>query len=167
MHSRMEKAATHIKVTVPNERQRVLILLSSIDSQHTDISAHVSTIKGDPNGMGADFELTAEHFLRADPVEKNKTKSKNRNGGPSISSTLGGKALKLESNIDGIKEMSSASYQESNKMNYVHGDLVLKAKLIFRKLRKNIRARKERPEARATNSKDGGINRKPSRKLRI
>ena len=44
--------------------------------------------------MGADFELTAEHLLRADPVEKNKTKSKNRNGGPSISATLGGKGPK-------------------------------------------------------------------------
>ena len=44
--------------------------------------------------MGADFELTAEHLLRADPVEKNKTKSKNRTGGPSISSTLGGKGPK-------------------------------------------------------------------------
>ena len=94
MHSRMEKAATHIQVTVPNNRQRVLMLLSSIDSQHTDISAHVSTIKGDPNGMGADFELTAEHLLRADPVEKNKAKSKNRTGGPSISATLGGKGPK-------------------------------------------------------------------------
>ena len=93
MHSRMEKAATHIQVTVPNERQRVLMLLSSIDSQHTDISAHVSTIKGDPNGMGANFELTAEHLLRADPVEKSKAKSKNRNGA-SISSTLGGKGPK-------------------------------------------------------------------------
>ena len=95
MHSRMEKAATHIKVTVPNESQRVLMLLSSIDSQHTDISAHISTInKGDPNGMGADFELTAEHLLRADPVEKNQARSKNRNGGPSISSTLGEKGPK-------------------------------------------------------------------------
>ena len=72
----------------------VLMLLSSIDSQHTDISAHVSTIKGDPNGMGANFELTAEHLLRADPVEKNKAKSKNRPGGPSISATLGGKGPK-------------------------------------------------------------------------
>jgi hypothetical protein len=70
------------------------MLLSSIDSQHTDISAHVSTIKGDPNGMGANFELTAEHLLRADPVEKNKAKSKNRPGGPSISATLGGKGPK-------------------------------------------------------------------------
>ena len=44
--------------------------------------------------MGANFELTAEHLLRADPVEKNKAKSKNRTGGPSISATLGGKGPK-------------------------------------------------------------------------
>jgi hypothetical protein len=93
MHSCMEKAATHIQFTVLNERQRVLMLLSSVDSKHTDISAHVSTIKGDPNGMGANFELTAENLLRADPVEKNKAKSKNRNG-VSISATLGGKGHK-------------------------------------------------------------------------
>ena len=79
MHSRMEKAATHIKVTVPNESQRVLMLLSSIDSQHTDISAHISTInKGDPNGMGADFELTAGHLLRADLPHTDQTWIPNR-----------------------------------------------------------------------------------------
>ena len=37
IHSRMEKAAMHIQVTLPNERQSVLMLLAPIDTQHTDI----------------------------------------------------------------------------------------------------------------------------------
>ena len=116
----MEKADTHIKVTVPNERQRVLMLLSSIDSQHTDISAHVSTIKGDPNGMGADFELTAEHLLRADPVERNKAKSKNRTGGPSISATLGGKGPKTGVEYRWYQSHEFSKLSEAQQDEHIH-----------------------------------------------
>jgi hypothetical protein len=86
-HHKMVRAATHIDVTVPNDRQRCMSLISSIDSTHPDVSAHLSTINSDPDGMGSDFERTAEHLMTSDPVEKSISKSKKI----TISSTLGGK----------------------------------------------------------------------------
>ena len=62
-------------------------LINLIDSTHPDVSAYLSTIKSDPLGMGSDFERTAEHLMKADPVEKSLSKSKKM----TISSTLGGK----------------------------------------------------------------------------
>ena len=46
-----------------------------------------STINSDPDGMDSDFEKTAEHLIKSDPVEKSMSKSKKM----TISSTLGGK----------------------------------------------------------------------------
>ena len=62
-------------------------LISSIDSTHPDVSAHLSTINSDPDGMGFDFEKTAEHLMKSNPVEKSMSRSKK----VTISSTLGGK----------------------------------------------------------------------------
>ena len=62
-------------------------LISSINSTHPDVSAHLSTINSDPDGMGSDFERTAEHLMKSDPVDKSMAKSKKM----TISSTLGGK----------------------------------------------------------------------------
>ena len=86
-HQRMVRAANHIDVTVPSQRQRCIALIDSIDSTHPDVSAHLSSIKADPNGMGSDFDLTAEHLMKSDPVEKTLTKTKKG----LISSTLGGR----------------------------------------------------------------------------
>ena len=77
-----------------------------------------------------------------------------------------GKVLKLEQNIVGIKATNLASSQRHSKMNCAHGDQVLKAKLIFRKLKKNIRARKEKQVVIAMSNRDDGIGRKPSTKQR-
>jgi hypothetical protein len=86
-HQRMDRAANHIDVTVPTPRQRCIALIDSIDSTHPDVSAHLSSIKADPNGMGSDFELTAEHLMKSDPVEKTLAKTKK----VLVSSTLGGR----------------------------------------------------------------------------
>ena len=67
----------------------------------------------------------------------------------------------------GNKATSLASSRKSSKMNCAHGGRVLEEKLIFRKLKKNIKAaRKERQEAigKDLNNKDDGINRRPSGK---
>jgi len=86
-HQRMVRAANHISVTVPTPQQRCIALIESIDSTHPDVSAHLSLIKTDPNGLGSNFEKTAEHLMKSDPVEKTLAKAKKA----SISSTLGGR----------------------------------------------------------------------------
>lgn len=106
-HQRMVRAAIHISVTVLNPRQRCILLIDSIDSNHPDVSAHLFTIKSDPTGMGSDLEKTAEHLMKVDPVEKSLAKSKKT----TISSTLGGRGTDtgVEFRWYNVKEYSKLS----------------------------------------------------------
>ena len=81
----LSRCCCHTARTPPSEREKVLLIMNSIQSTDPLLNAHIATISRDPSGFGADFEKTATHLMLADPVTK--THAKQNTKGPSISTT--------------------------------------------------------------------------------
>ena len=89
VNAKIVRACKHTGHTPRTEREKVLLILNSINTTDSLLQAHVSNINGDPSGRGSNFEDTTTHLMLVDPVEKNQSKQSNRK--ISVSSSLAGR----------------------------------------------------------------------------
>lgn len=65
----LKRCCSHLNRTPPTEREMVLKLMSSINTTHPLLTAHMSAVNADIVGLGSNFERCAAHLMLADPIE--------------------------------------------------------------------------------------------------
>ena len=82
----------HTGRTPPTKQEQVLLLLGSITSNDSNLTAHIAMITSDQTGKGTCFEDTATTLMLADPTGVVAYRSrKEKRSGASISATLSGR----------------------------------------------------------------------------
>jgi len=85
----------HTNYTPKNGREKVIILMDSIDNDDPLLTAHIAKVNSDIPGLGSDFEGTVTLLVAVDPVARKHEKSADKKKkGPLISSTIAGRGEK-------------------------------------------------------------------------
>ena len=78
IYERQDLCCEHTCHTKATEREKVLCLLNTIDSQDALLMAHIANVNADKSGMKASFNDAAAHLCEVDPVAKKQSSSNKR-----------------------------------------------------------------------------------------
>ena len=66
----MNECASHITVSVPDQSQRVELLIDSINCADSTLQAAIGLVRANTNNMRQDFELAATSMIEVDPYKR-------------------------------------------------------------------------------------------------